>query len=104
MLAIVIIVAGVGALIVMTTIPALIFVGAFRAGNASRLPAGVVILVWVVVSVVSAGVLFIMAVVARSVDDSLTTGWIIANAAYPLVGAVIVIIHRRVLKSSGDKA
>ena len=96
--AVAIIVAGVGALVVMVVVPALIFVTAFRSRSVSKLPTILALIVWFGVTVVLAGVWFIIAVAAHGVDDSLTKSWIVANASYPLIGMAIVLIYRRVLK------
>jgi ABC-type sulfate transport system permease subunit len=92
-----IIVAGVGALIVMCVIPAVVFfVTAFRSGNQSKFPTVLALIVWIGVTVVLSGAWFNVAVAAHSVDDSLTYAWVIANACYPVIGIALVLIHHRV--------
>ena len=49
-------------------------------------------------SVVVAGVWFIVAVAAHTVNESLTNSWIAANAVYPIIGLGIVLVHRLLLK------
>jgi predicted permease len=96
--ALAIIVAGAGSLIVMITIPALIFVTTMRSREPLMLPTVVALLLWVGVSVALACVWFIVAVAAHGMDDPLTYSWIVANASYPIIGIAIVLIHRRLLR------
>lgn len=93
----VIIFAGAAAVGVLLGVPVLLLTAQLRASGRSTFATVVAIIVWAFVSIVLAGVWFLVAVAAYKVDDSLTNVWIIANAAYPLVGIGIVLIHRRLL-------
>jgi hypothetical protein len=93
----VIILLGISALGLMFTIPALIMLGALQNGASRKRPTVVALLLWSIASLGLLGVWFVVTVAAHKVDDSLTNSWLIANATYPIVGILIVRIHRRVM-------
>lgn len=96
--AIVIILVGFSAVVVLVAIPTAILVTSLRSRRSSKLHTILALLLWICFSVVLAGVWFIVAVAAHKVDDSLTISWIVANAVYPLLGIGIVLVHRRLLR------
>lgn len=94
----VIILLGCSAVGLMITIPAMILLTAFRSRTSSKLPTVLALLLWGVASVALLGVWFLVTIAAHKVDDSLTNSWLLANAAYPIIGIGIARIHRRVLR------
>ncbi len=97
----VIILAGVSSIGVLVAIPALVLATQLRSSSSSKLQTALALLLWFFISIVHAGVWFIVAVAAHKVDDSLTMSWIIANAAYPLIGVGIILTHHYLLRRRG---
>jgi len=87
-------IAGFTALAALLIVPAMIVWNAVRYPGVSRYYSAMFIVLWVCVSVVHACVWFLIVVAAHSVDSSHLYFWIAANAIYPVVGAVIVWVHR----------
>ena len=66
-----------------------------RSNRSSKIPTVLALLLWICVSIVVAGVWFIVAVAAHTVNESLTNNWIAVNAVYPIIGVGIVLVHHR---------
>ena len=98
MSAIVINLVGIGDLVVLIAVPALLVVASSRSAGPSKLPTVLALTVLLFATLALAGVWFVVAVAAHKVDPSLTTSWIVANASYPVIGVAMVLIHRRLLR------
>jgi hypothetical protein len=95
--------AGFSALAALLLVPALILWNAVRYPGPSRFYTAMALLLWVCASVVHAGIWFLIAVAAHSVDTEDLHFWIAANVIYPVVGAVIVWIHRWLMLQSSSE-
>lgn len=93
-------IAGFTALAALLLVPALILWNAVRYPGISHFYTAMVLVIWVCVSVVHAGVWFLIAVAAHSVGSSDLYFWIAANVIYPAVGAVLVWVHRWMVRRS----
>jgi predicted neutral ceramidase superfamily lipid hydrolase len=93
-------IAGFTALAALLIVPAMIVWNAVRYPNISRFYPAMFLVLWACVSVVHAGVWFLIVVAAHSVNSSDLYFWIAANAIYPVVGAVFVWVHRWMARRS----
>ncbi len=93
-------IAGFTALAALVIVPVMIVWNAVRYPGISRFYSVMFLVLWVCVSVVHAGVLFLIVVPAHSVNSSDLYFWIAANAIYPVVGAVFVWVHRWMARRS----
>ncbi len=92
--------AGFTALAALLIVPAMIVWNAVRDPNIARFYSAMFLVLWACVSIVHAGVWFLIVVAAHSVNSSDLNFWIAANVIYPVVGAVFVWIHRWMVRRS----
>ena len=85
----------------LVAVPILLLVTRRRASILLSLLA---LLVWAAASLAAAWVWFIVAYASHNVTDELTRSWIVANVGYPLLGAALVLVHRRLQHRPGAKS
>ena len=93
-------IAGFTALAALLIVPAMIVWNAVRYPNSLRFYSAMSLMLWACVSIVHAGVWFLIVVAAHSVNSSDLYFWIAANAIYPVVGVVIVWVDRWLARRS----